>query len=70
MFQPTYKLIFEPEEDGGYHAFCPSIPGCHTHGDTPEEAMRNLQDALEGCLTVIEEKGQPIPGERLKNTCI
>ncbi|MCD4785784.1 MAG: type II toxin-antitoxin system HicB family antitoxin [Candidatus Eremiobacteraeota bacterium] len=33
-----------------------------------EEAMRNLQDALEGCLTVLEEKGQPIPSRTILKT--
>ena len=42
----NYVIILEKEEDGGYHAFCPSLPGCHTQGNTYEEAVKNIQDAI------------------------
>lgn len=38
-----FTVILEREEDGGYHAFCPSLKGCHTQGDTLDEAIRNVQ---------------------------
>jgi predicted RNase H-like HicB family nuclease len=57
-----YPVILTPDlEDGGYTAECPSIPGCVSEGDTVEEAMRNIRDAIEGCLAVLREKGEPIP---------
>lgn len=40
------------EEDGGYWAEVPSIPGCVTQGDTIEELIQNLYEAIEGCLSV------------------
>lgn len=40
------------EEDGGYWAEVPSIPGCATQGDTFEELLQNLYEAVEGCLSV------------------
>jgi predicted RNase H-like HicB family nuclease len=40
------------EEDGGYWAEVPSIPGCATQGDTFEELLQNLYVAIEGCLSV------------------
>ena len=40
-----YTVILEPDE-GGYHAFCPALQGCHTCGDTLEEAMSNIQEAV------------------------
>jgi predicted RNase H-like HicB family nuclease len=45
---PKAKLIavFEPCEEGGYHAFIPDIPGIHTQGETLEEARENLADAI------------------------
>jgi len=42
----NYTIILEREEDGGYHAFCPALPGCHTQGDTYEEALENIKDAI------------------------
>ena len=33
-----YTVIFETQPDGGYHAFCPALPGCHSEGDTLDEA--------------------------------
>jgi predicted RNase H-like HicB family nuclease len=45
---PKAKLIavFEPCEEGGYHAFIPEIPGIHTQGETLEETRENLADAI------------------------
>ena len=40
-----FTIIIEKEEEGGFHAFCPSLPGCHTQGETFEEAMNNIKDA-------------------------
>ena len=58
-----YTAIFEPEEDGGYVVSVPAIPGCVTQGDTFEEAVEMVKDALEGCLAVLKEEGQEIPRE-------
>lgn len=41
-------LHFQIEKDSNqYHAFCPELKGCHTFGKTPEEAMKNLKNAIE-----------------------
>ena len=42
----TFTALFEREEDGGYHAFCPALKGCHAQGDTYEEACANIEDAM------------------------
>jgi len=40
-------LTFRLEKDGGqYHAFCPELKGCHTFGGTPDQALKNLKDAV------------------------
>ncbi|HOZ49923.1 MAG TPA: type II toxin-antitoxin system HicB family antitoxin [Candidatus Hydrogenedentes bacterium] len=44
-------LIHEAEE-GGYWAEVPAIPGCATQGDTYDELMANVEEAIEGCLSV------------------
>jgi predicted RNase H-like HicB family nuclease len=46
------KVVVHQEEDGGYWAEVPSIPGCVTEGDTFEELLQNLYEAIEGCLAV------------------
>jgi predicted RNase H-like HicB family nuclease len=50
------KVIVHEAEEGGYWAEVPGIPGCATQGETFEELLRNLYEAVEGCLSVdIEE---------------
>ena len=50
------KVIFYETEEGGYWAEVPSIPGCATQGETFEELLTNLYEAVEGYLSVdIEE---------------
>jgi predicted RNase H-like HicB family nuclease len=41
-----FEVVLEPD-DGGYHAYCPELPGCHTQGDTIEEAMKHIAEAVE-----------------------
>jgi predicted RNase H-like HicB family nuclease len=50
------KTIIHKAEEGGYWAEVPSIPGCATQGDTFEELLENLYEAVEGCLSVDIEK--------------
>lgn len=46
------KAIIHPAEEGGYWAEVPALPGCITEGDTMEELLANLKDAIEGWLEV------------------
>ncbi|RLF70037.1 type II toxin-antitoxin system HicB family antitoxin [Thermococci archaeon] len=50
------KVIVHKAEEGGYWAEVPAIPGCATQGDTFEELLKNLYEAIEGCLSVDVEK--------------
>lgn len=51
------KAIVHRAEEGGFWAEIPAIPGCATQGDTFEELLTNIYEAVEGCLTVeIEER--------------
>lgn len=49
------KVIVHDAEEGGYWAEVPSIPGCATQGETFEELLQNLYEAIEGCLSVDVE---------------
>jgi predicted RNase H-like HicB family nuclease len=46
------KIIVHQAKEGGYWAEVPGIPGCATQGDTFEELLANLYEAVEGCLSV------------------
>jgi len=46
------KVIIHEAEEGGYWAEVPSIPGCATQGDTFDELLSNIYEAVEGCMTV------------------
>jgi predicted RNase H-like HicB family nuclease len=54
------KAIVHDAEEGGFWAEVPAIPGCATQGDTMEELMLNLHEAIEGCLSV--DVAEPKPG--------
>jgi len=65
--QPTVH-IWIWEEDGAYVANCLDIPGCVSQGDTREEAMANIRDAITQCLAVIrEDANQPQDPLSLRN---
>lgn len=58
-----YTVIFEPAEEGGYVVSVPALPGCVTEGDTLEEAMEMVKDAISGYLASLKKHGEPIPTE-------
>ena len=55
------KIVVHDAKEGGYWAEVPAIPGCATEGETFEELLQNLYEAIEGCLSVDVET--PRPGE-------
>lgn len=54
------KAIVHDAEEGGFWAEVPAIPGCATQGDTMEELIANLREAIEGCLSI--DVAEPKPG--------
>jgi predicted RNase H-like HicB family nuclease len=50
------RAVIHPAEEGGYWAEVPALPGCITEGDTMEEVMANLKDAIEGWLDVANSR--------------
>ena len=63
MKEYTYTVVLEREEDGGSHAFCPALPGCHSQGDTYDEALANIQDAIKLYIESLQEHGDKVPDE-------
>lgn len=49
------KVYLEPSEEGGYTAIVPSLPGCISEGDTKEEALKNIREAIELYLKPVED---------------
>jgi predicted RNase H-like HicB family nuclease len=56
------KVVVHDAEEGGFWAEVPAIPGCATQGETMEELMRNLHEAIEGCLSV--DVAEPKPDDK------
>lgn len=59
------KVIIHDAEEGGFWAEVPAIPGCATQGDTFEELLSNLYDAVEGCLSVDVQPPAADPAQRV-----
>lgn len=53
------KVVVHDAEEGGYWAEAPSIPGCATQGETFEELLQNLYEAVEACLSVDVDPSSP-----------
>lgn len=56
----TYRIILEPDE-GGFHAFVPALPGCHTWGKSISEAREMVRDAIDVYLRSLIADRKPIP---------
>ena len=50
------SAVLEVQPEGGYTAYIPALPGCVSEGETENEARKNLLDALEGYLTVVNKR--------------
>jgi len=59
------KVVVHEAEEGGFWAEVPSIPGCATQGETFEELLHNLYEAVEGCLAVEIEVAQMDERDRI-----
>jgi predicted RNase H-like HicB family nuclease len=53
------RVILEPSEEGGFTAIVPALPGCISEGDTREEALTNIREAIELYLDPVEDD---VPG--------
>ena len=54
-----YKIVLH-RTDEGISVSVPALPGCWSEGDSEEEALANIQDAIQECLAVRAEKGLPL----------
>jgi len=58
-----YTVVIERDEDGAYIAIVPALRGCHTAGETEEEALEMAKDAIRLHLELRRSRGEPIPRE-------
>lgn len=58
-----YTVVLLREEDGGYVAKVPILPGCVSQGDTWDEAMANIKEAAELYVEDCKAMGEPVPSE-------
>ena len=57
MASLTYRVVLEPQEEGGYTVFVPTLPGCVSQGESAKEAMANIREAIEVYLESLRERG-------------
>ncbi|NJM67469.1 MAG: type II toxin-antitoxin system HicB family antitoxin [Acaryochloris sp. RU_4_1] len=64
------KVVIHDAEEGGFWAEVPAIPGCATQGDSFEELLKNLYEAIEGCLSVEVDTLDPDDKSRVMEIAI
>jgi predicted RNase H-like HicB family nuclease len=62
----TFHVIIEKDEDGGYVGSVPELRGCHSQGETVEELMTHMREAIELCLEDAEEIADIIGVQKLQ----
>jgi predicted RNase H-like HicB family nuclease len=58
-----FTVILAPEADGGYSVICPAIPGCASQGESGDDALANIREAILLCVEVRAEDAMPLPTE-------
>lgn len=56
----NYKVVIHKAEEGGYWAEVPAVPGCCSQGETREEVLENIREALAGCLDALAGMGKKV----------
>lgn len=59
----TYTVELKPQKQGGYTVTAPALPGCISEGNTAEEALKNIRDAVENYIKSLVKHGRKVPLE-------
>ena len=59
----NYTVYLQKAEEGGYIVSAPALPGCVTQGETRQEALEMIRDAIEGYIASLKKHGEVIPSE-------
>lgn len=57
----SFAVVLLPQPEGGYFAQCPSLPGCDSQGESVEEAVANIREAIELVVEDMVAAGEPVP---------
>ena len=58
--QQEIEVVFEPQQEGGYHVYSPDLPGMHTQGETLVDAEKNAAEAIKLYVEVLRQEGRPV----------
>jgi antitoxin HicB len=64
------QVVITPAEEGGYYASVPSLPGCYSQGETWEETLANIKEAIELYIEDMAESGEPVPEDNLSRVIV
>jgi predicted RNase H-like HicB family nuclease len=66
-----YQVYIEKGDEAGFIAHCPAIPGCHSQGETLEETVENIKDAIRGCIEALgQELISPLPSTLMMQVAV
>lgn len=60
-----YTVVLHKAEEGGYWAEVPALEGCFSQGETVEEAMGNVKEAIESHIIALQEEGRKLPADNI-----
>ena len=66
----NYKVIIEECDEGGFYAECPAFPGCHVEGETYEETMKEMKEAVKNFIEDYSSKNEELPSDNFLVTSI
>jgi predicted RNase H-like HicB family nuclease len=64
------KIVLEASDEGGYTVYVPSLPGCISEGDTREDALANIKEAIELYMEPVEDDITILPGREIAEIAI
>ena len=64
------KVVLEPSDEGGYTAFVPALPGCISEGETREDALRNIREAIDLYWEPVEDDADFAPDAELTEVAV
>jgi len=64
------KIVLEPSDEGGFTVFVPALPGCISEGETREEAMQNIREAIELYLDPDDADLSSVPGSEVEELVV
>jgi predicted RNase H-like HicB family nuclease len=66
----NYKVIIEECEEGGFYAECPAFPGCHVEGETYEETLLEIKEAVKNFIEDYKSRGEEVPSDHFAVTSV